>query len=148
MGDRRDWRVLPKKRFQRRSLCQGNDQALPADERVQQNQAGLLISRCHWIGLGWFTPTPCQAASCWFQVLHGHGNDGAHNDLVIWLGAWLGGHRVQILLSSGDGLDLDGVDWGHAELLLDLPLMDCLPTLQGRRPWFRTIRDLRMSLRG
>ena len=132
MGDRRDWRVLRKKRFQRRSLCQGNDQALPADERVQQNQAGLLDLEMP-LDRSWLVhphPVPSGillvpgAAWAWKRW-----SPQRFGDLARRLSRR--GHRVQILLSSGDGLDLDGVDWGHAELLLDLPLMDCFAHLAG-----------------
>ena len=42
MGDRRDWRVVNKKRLKRRSLCHGDQGAIPKGERVQTNQAELL----------------------------------------------------------------------------------------------------------
>ncbi len=132
MGDRRDWRVLKKKRLKRRALCQGDHDALPADERVQNNQASLLdlefplerawLSHPHPIAGGvLLVPGAAWPLKRWPVR--------AFVDLAKALLA--SGMPVQVLLSSGDELETEGLEWGGAELLLDLPLNECFAHLAG-----------------
>ena len=132
MGDRRDWRVVNKKRLKRRALCHGDQGAIPKGERVQTNQAALLDLEMPpnrpWLahpkpqpsgillvpGAAW--PWKRWSTECYATL--------ARRLLAQ-------GQAVEVLLSTSDGLAFRGLDWGDAELLIDLPLDDCFARLAG-----------------